>query len=184
MKRRKIICITGMPGSGKSIVARTAYNKGIPVLVMGDVIREEASRRGLPHRPEILNRIAKELREKEGLNAVAKRIANKIVDIGNHVVVVDGVRSLHEINVFKEYGEVIIVAVHASPKTRFKRLIKRNRPGDPQTWEEFFERDLTELGFGIGNVIALADYMIVNEGDVKETMKLAEKILEEVLRDG
>ena len=55
----------------------------------------------------------------------------------------------------------------------FERIRRRNRPGDPRTWEEFVARDMTELGFGIGNVIALADYMIVNE----------EKALDEVIEE-
>ncbi len=181
---KKIICITGMPGSGKGVVAHVARNKGLPVFVMGDVVREEATRRGLPHKPEILNMIAKELREKEGLDAIAKRLVAKIKETSEDVVAVDGVRSLHEVNVFKKYGEVVIIAVHASPKTRFKRILSRRRPGDPKTWEEFVERDFTELGFGIGNVIALADYMIVNEGDVNNTINTANKILDEVLGVG
>lgn len=184
MKRRKILCLTGMPGSGKSIIANAARRIGIPVLVMGDVVREEATRRGLPHTPEVLNSIARELREKEGLDAVAKRIALKIEELDSNVIVVDGVRSLNEIKVFEKYGEIVIVAVHASPKTRFMRIRERNRPGDPKTWEEFRERDLTELAFGIGSVIALADYMIVNEGSLDRTLSEARKMLEEVLKDG
>ncbi len=181
---KKIICITGMPGSGKGVVAQVAKSKGIPVFVMGDVVREEATRRNLPHKPEVLNMIARELREKEGLDAVAKRLATKIEKISENVVVVDGVRSLHEVNVFKKYGDVVIIAVHASPKTRFKRILSRKRPGDPKTWEEFVERDFTELEFGVGNVIALADYMIVNEGDINNTISIANKILDEVLGIG
>lgn len=184
MKRRKILCLTGMPGSGKSIIANAARRIGIPVLVMGDVVREEATRRGLPHTPEVLNSIARELREKEGLDAVAKRIALKIEELDSNVIVVDGVRSLNEIKVFEKYGEIVIVAVHASPKTRFMRIRERNRPGDPKTWEEFRERDLTELAFGIGSVIALADYMIVNEGSLDRILSEARKMLEEVLKDG
>ncbi|MCD6114561.1 MAG: dephospho-CoA kinase, partial [Thermoprotei archaeon] len=58
---------------------------------------------------------------------------------------------------------------------------KRSRPGDPKTWEEFVERDLVELSFGLGNVIALADYMIVNEGSLSELRREAEKVLEKCL---
>jgi len=57
----------------------------------------------------------------------------------------------------------VLVAVHASPRERFRRLKSRGRPDDPTTWEEFVERDMRELELGIGNVIALADVMIVNE---------------------
>lgn len=175
---KTIICLTGMPGAGKGIVSEIARGKGIPVYVMGDIVREEATKRGLPHKPHILNAIAQELREKEGPAAVAKRISSRIVESKSRIVLIDGVRSLYEIDVFKKYGDIVIIAVHASPKTRFERLRKRNRPGDPKTWEEFVSRDFLELGFGIGNVIALADYMIVNEGDKDKAVNYANKILE------
>ncbi len=178
---KTIICLTGMPGAGKGIVSEIARVKGIPVYVMGDVVREEATRRGLPHKPHILNAIAQELREKEGPAAVAKRIASRIAESKSKIVLIDGVRSLYEIDVFKKYGDIVIIAVHASPKTRFERLRKRNRPGDPKTWEEFVSRDFLELGFGIGNVIALADYMIVNEEDKDKAVEYADKILERLI---
>ncbi|BDZ71194.1 AAA family ATPase [Methanobacterium petrolearium] len=38
----KVIGVTGMPGSGKSIVSRTAESLGMKVVRMGDVIRDEA----------------------------------------------------------------------------------------------------------------------------------------------
>ena len=38
----KVKGITGMPGSGKGIVAGVARNLGFQVIRMGDVIREEA----------------------------------------------------------------------------------------------------------------------------------------------
>ena len=180
---RKIICLTGMPGAGKGIVSDIAKTIGIPVYVMGDVVREEATRRGLPHKPEILNAIAKELREKEGPAAVAKRVASKIAGTKSGIILIDGIRSLHEVNVFKEYGDIVIIAVHASPKTRFERLRKRNRPGDPKTWDEFVSRDFLELGFGIGNVIALADYMIVNEEDRDKAVEHASRILARLVED-
>ncbi len=172
MERRIVIVVAGMPGSGKSVVSRAAKELGLPVYVMGDVVREEAARRGLEPTPANLNMVAKSLREEYGPTVVAERTAQKFQE-GEEAVLVDGVRSLDEVRVFQRYGDVVIVAVHASPRTRFERIRKRNRPGDPRTWEEFVSRDMTELGFGIGNVIALADYMIVNE----------EKSLDEVLEE-
>ncbi len=172
MGRRLVIVVAGMPGSGKSVVSKAARELGLPVYVMGDVVREEAARRGLEPTPANLNMVAKSLREEYGLTVVAERTAQKFRE-GEEAVLVDGVRSLDEVKVFQRYGDVVIIAVHASPRTRFERIRRRNRPGDPRTWEEFVARDMTELGFGIGNVIALADYMIVNE----------EKSLDEVLEE-
>ena len=178
---RLIVLVAGMPGSGKSVVSRVARSMGLPVYVMGDVVREEAARRGIEPTPSNLNMLARRLREEHGPTVIAERVAEKLRR-GNpdSIVVVDGVRSLDEVEVFRKLGETVIVAVHASPKTRFERLRRRGRPGDPQTWEEFRQRDLTELGFGLGNVIALADYMLVNEGELREFEEQARRLLEKL----
>ncbi|RLG89653.1 MAG: dephospho-CoA kinase, partial [Thermoprotei archaeon] len=120
------------------------------------------------------------LREMYGKNIVAVKTLERI-DPREKVVVVDGVRSLDEVEVFRRSGETIIIAVHASPKTRYERLIKRGRPGDPSNWEDFVKRDMLELSFGLGNVIALADYMIVNETTIKEAYRGAYNILKKLV---
>ena len=48
----KILIITGMPGAGKSEVADAFHNAGYPLIIMGDVIREETKKRGLEPNPE------------------------------------------------------------------------------------------------------------------------------------
>ncbi len=181
---RVLICVAGMPGSGKSVVSEAARRLGVPVLVMGDVVREEATRRGLPHTPENLNMVATALRREEGPAAVARRLAERISSLPDKAVLIDGVRSLDEIGVFRGLGKVVVVAVHASPRTRFERLLRRGRPGDPRRWDEFVERDMVELGFGLGNVIALADYMIINEGFLEEARRKALELIAGLVGDG
>jgi dephospho-CoA kinase len=172
---RLFILITGMPGSGKSIVVEEAKSLNLPVYVMGDVVREETMRRYGTVTHELMVKTSKILREEYGEEIVALKTIERIKPC-EHVVVIDGVRSLREVEVFKRYGEVVIIAVHASPKTRFERLLRRNRPGDPSTYEEFYKRDIVELSFGLGSVIALADYIIINEDTVDEAKAKAREI--------
>jgi dephospho-CoA kinase len=178
---RLLVLVTGMPGSGKTLVSGVARELGIPVYVMGDVVREEARRRGLEPTPENLNLVAMLLRREYGDTVVAERTAEKILADNPGIAVVDGVRSLREVEVFRRLGEVVVVAVHASPRTRFERLRRRRRPGDPRTWEEFMRRDMTELGFSLGSVIALADYMLVNEADPHLVRERARRLLSRLL---
>ncbi len=176
-----------MPGSGKSVVSEAARSLGIPVLVMGDVVREEARRRGIEPTPRNLVELARRLREEYGEAVIAERLAERVRELlgkGHRVVVVDGVRSRRELQVFEKVARTVTIAVHASPRTRFERLRRRGRPDDPKTWEEFRRRDEVELGFGLGEVIALADYMIVNEGGYAEARMEAEKLLRRVLECG
>ncbi len=182
-KVKKIICVVGLPGSGKTTATSIIKSLNIPVLVMGDVVREEARKRGLPTDLNTLMSIAKELREREGPAAIALRIAEKIKSINRNMIAIDGARSFHEIEVFKKMGNVYIMAIHASPRTRFKRLFKRGRPDDPKSLKELRKRDLTELSFGLGSLIALADYMIINEKDIKHLKDEILRVINEVIKD-
>lgn len=157
------ICITGMPGSGKSLVVSSIKHLADMSISMGDVIRREAVKRGIKPTSKSLMELAKEVRREYGSNYVALEVIKEASKTGAKAVIVDGVRSLDEVNTFKGFGDVYLIAIHSSPKTRFLRLSGRGREGDPKDWYEFVRRDMAELELGVGSVIALADLMIVNE---------------------
>ncbi len=82
-----------------------------------------------------------------------------------------------KLTLFKEhFAKFSLLGVHASPEARFNRLFNRRRSDDPSGWAVFHERDMRELGVGLGNVIAEAEQMIVNDnsiGEVKGKIKEA-----------
>jgi len=122
------------------------------------------------------------LREEEGPNVIAKRCIPKIEKANGTIVVVDGIRSPHEVKEFeRHFPSFTLIAIHASPETRFQRLFKRRRSDDPNEWDTFAERDLRELSVSLGDVIAMADYMIVNEGTKNQLTSQIRKILEVVI---
>jgi len=55
------------------------------------------------------------------------------------------------------------MAICSSPETRFQRLYRRRRSDDAEGWDVFNKRDMRELGVGLGNVIAMSEYIVVNE---------------------
>jgi dephospho-CoA kinase len=176
-----VVGLAGMPGAGKSVVVNVARADGYGVVVMGDEVREEARRRGLEPTPENLGRIMLELRRLEGETAIAKRCVPKILTKAEGKVIVDGIRSLAEVEEFKRhFPKFALIAVHASPETRFKRLFHRQRSDDPKNWEIFHERDMRELSVGLGNAIAMAEHMIVNEGSLETAKKQAATILKRI----
>jgi dephospho-CoA kinase len=179
--KKLAIVVVGMPGSGKSTLSMVAKELGIPVINLGDVVREEVSRRGLEQSLENLLRIAKQLREILGNDAIMKLAIPKIKDaINRHcIILIDGVRSFDELEYLRcnIEVEVMVLAIHTSPKSRFQRLITRSRSGDPKTWEEFKKRDLEELSWGLGNIIALADMVIINEKSYEEFISNVRELL-------
>jgi dephospho-CoA kinase len=97
---------------------------------------------------------------------------------------IEGIRSPYEVEIFKKnFTEFKVIAIHSTPNTRFKRLKRRMRPDDSHEESDFQMRDQRELNFGIGNVIATADYMVVNEGPLKKIKNIIRSILENEMQN-
>jgi dephospho-CoA kinase len=185
MHDKVVIGVAGMPGAGKGAFRRVVQRLGYPVVIMGDEVRQEVKRCRLKATPENLGKIMLQLREVEGQAAIAKRCISKVKNAEERVVVVDGIRSLHEVEEFKKhFPNFTLVALHTSPKTRYKRLSRRRRSDDPENWVTFMQRDRRELNVGLGAVIASANHMIVNEGTLVQLRKKIRQVLKEVLGDG
>jgi dephospho-CoA kinase len=172
---------TGMPGSGKSLIAQVALERGYDVVVMGDIVREEAEKKGLHPTPENIGKTMIQLRQTEGKAVMARKCIPKIEERKNLRVLVDGVRSLNEVDEFKRhYGRFSLIAVHASPETRFRRLYDRKRSDDATAWKVFHERDMRELSVGLGDAIAMAEEMVVNEDSQSAAEDRIRKVLEKI----
>ncbi len=175
-----VIGLAGMPGSGKSVVVDTAREMGYAVVVMGDVIRQETLKRGLELTPQNVGKVMLELRQESGNYVIAQKCIPKIEEQTSPKVLVDGLRSLFEADIFKEhFVKFSLIAVHASPETRFNRLSNRRRSDDPAEWKVFKERDMRELSVGLGNVIAMAQQMIVNDNSFEHVKA---KVKESLMR--
>lgn len=174
-----IVCLTGMPGAGKSTIANGLKSKGYEIINMGDAVREEAKKRNIEPSGQNLGKIMLELREKNGPGAVAELIQNKIKNSSSNVIVIDGIRSNEEIQVLRKFGTVKLLSIHASTDTRYSFLIERGRSDDPQTRDNFDERDVREIKVGISTPIALADESISNnELTIDELIEHAYKIIQ------
>ena len=78
----------------------------------------------------------------------------------------------------------VLIAVDSPPEMRFERLLKRGRPDDPKTFEEFQELDSRDQGIGqpdygqqTRRCIEQADFTIINDGSFEDFQnKIAETI--------
>lgn len=173
-----IVCLTGLPGAGKSTIANGLKTKNFEVINMGDAVRAEAKRRNLEPTGTNLGKLMLELREKNGQGAVAELIKDQITNSKSDVVVIDGIRSNEEIQVLKKITKVKILAVNATVDTRFKFLFDRGRSDDPKDRNEFEKRDSREISVGVSKSIDLADETISNDKlTISEFVDLAYKII-------
>jgi len=175
----KVVSIVGMAGSGKSEVARVFEGNGFKKVRFGDITDEEIKKRGLQLNEENERHVRQQLREAHGMAAYAKLNLPKIdVWLKSSNVVVDGLYSWEEYTLLTgRYGDNFhVVAVWASPRTRYKRLTKRLVR--PLTVEEAAGRDIAELeNTNKGGPIAMADFTIINETSLEGLKEETEKVL-------
>lgn len=174
----KIIGVVGLPGSGKSVFDNVAKELGFTIIIMGDIIRGEVIRRGLALSPDNIGKIMMEIRKEEGDAVVAKRCMLKIKESKDRKIVIDGVRSLVEVEEFKRnFPEFKLVYIQSSPEIRFQRIAYRRRSDDSQNQNTFIERDHREFEVGIGSAIAMTNYIITNEGTLSQFKLKVKKFL-------
>ncbi|MHC1599435.1 MAG: AAA family ATPase [Candidatus Methanospirareceae archaeon] len=184
----QILAFVGAPAAGKTEAAIVANELGIPVVTMGDVVREELRRRKLPLRDANVGRVADELREREGLDAIANRCIPLIKSITDKerkksiksVIVIDGIRGIAEVETFKkEFGtDFILVRIEAPLDLRYERIKTRGRGDDSLNIEEFKEREERENRWGMREAMEKADNVVKNEGSLEEFKEQIKRILD------
>ncbi len=196
----KIIGFVGLPGSGKGEASQIARQLGFAVVVMGDVIRQEADRQGLEPCDETLGRIGNELRAREGPTAVARRTLEMARVTGKEIVVVDGLRSREEADFFRAKAEdFYLVEICASAEARVKRLTTRGRSDDPgrpgkndgetiSPCQDFGaaaleKREEREISWGMGEAMKAADLKLRNDGSLDELHRNVEQLFRVLAAD-
>jgi dephospho-CoA kinase len=178
----KVICICGLPGSGKTTAIEAIEGLGV-VLTMGDVVRNEAKKRNLEPSGGNIGKIAKKLREEGGPAIIAEKCVDLIKSRKQEIIFVDGVRSCSEINIFRKFWKFPIIAIVVDEEKRFDRLLKRGRSDDPKNLEFLKERDKREIEFGLDKVIENADYIIQNNSSIDDLKKKTRKVIIEVINN-
>jgi dephospho-CoA kinase len=164
---QKVVAFVGLQASGKSEAAAVAREMSIPVVSMGDVIREETRARGLP--PSEEGAVAIRLREEEGQEVVARRSRPKLEALRAPLAFLDGIRSGAEVDYFKGWlgDRLVLVRVEAPEEVRFERIRRRARGDDASTRAAFRDRDRREEAFGIRRAMDGARMEVRNDGDLE-----------------
>ena len=167
-----IVGLTGPNAAGKGEVANILRARGFAYHSLSDVVREEASQRGLDHSRENLIRVGNELRGAHGPGALAERVVAKIVGSSGMekerdlpvpsaerhrastpwlitlqdgvAVIVDSIRNPAEVGVLRRLEGFVLVGVNAPIAVRFERSRLRARAGDGTTLEEFARKESLE----------------------------------------
>lgn len=165
-----LVCITGMPGSGKTTVAKIIRKDfSARIFSTGDVIRDEIKRRGLKYTPENDKKVAVWFHSGREALLIA-RLCRKIKKCKNKIIVIEGLRAEAEPELIEKFlkAKPVIIAVNAGFAIRHKREFARKRfVFDRETEMYLRERDARELKYGLDKLIKSADYKISNSGSIK-----------------
>ncbi len=167
---RKLILIAGLPCAGKTTVAKILSEiLNSPMIAMGDIVREISLKTG-----EEPHRVAIGLRLREGRRAVALRVLERLKEYQNNILIIEGVRSIDEVECFRENGyDTILIYVAASRPVRERRAWERGRDEDVKHVPSLTLRDLREAAYGLTDLVIYADVMILNEYDRIEDLREA-----------
>jgi len=191
-EEKMIVGIVGKIAAGKTTVAKFFEEKGFCRVSCSEPLIDlltykvssyswipELPERREPTRENLLE-FGRYLKEKYRGDILVKLAIDKKRNCKN--IVIDGVRSREEIEAIKRWGGKMIY-VEATPKTRFKRLMKRkaSKDRDIKTFEDFMAIDEAEEKlYHTEELKNLADFVIVNEGSLKELKKKIEEIITEL----
>lgn len=177
----KLVCLVGMCGSGKSIVADKLVANGFGFLRFGqltlDIVKERIAN-GEVHSESMEKEVREGLRKEHGMGAYAKLNIPKFEELlkkGN--VVGDGLYSWTEYKILKEHfkDNLVVISVYAPPKLRHTRISQRVSDANDKdmrnrsiTVDEAKKRDHSEIeNIEKGGPIAMADYTIINTSTIE-----------------
>jgi dephospho-CoA kinase len=191
---KMIIGVVGKIAAGKTTVAKFFEEKGFCRVSCSDPLIDllthtvsdyswipELPEKAEPTREKLI-KLGKYLKEKYGGDILIRLAVDKKRHCKN--IVIDGVRSREEVESIKRLGGKIIY-VEAKPEIRYKRLVSRKaeKDRDIRTFEDFLRADETEERlYHTTKLKEVADYVIVNEGTLKELREKVEGIIGEVIQ--
>lgn len=174
----RVIGVVGMPASGKGEFSRIAQETGIPVIVMGDMIRRAVQDAGLIPSDTNFGATANRLRAERGMDAIARLCIPEIQKQSAPLVLVDGIRGDTEVALFrKNFPGFTLISIESSFENRLARIAARARSDDFTTADALHNRDTRELGWGLGNALKEADVHLENEGTLAEFSDAVQHLL-------
>jgi dephospho-CoA kinase len=180
----KVIGVVGMPASGKGEFSRIAQEMGIPVIVMGDMVRKAVQEAGLEPNDTNFGATANRLRAEQGMDAIARLCVTEIQHQSAPLVLVDGIRGDTEVALFRRnFPGFTLISIESSFEKRLARIAVRARSDDFMTADALHNRDERERGWGLGNALREADIHLKNEGTLADFSDAVQLLLAQLRGD-
>ena len=158
-----IIAAVGKNASGKDYFLEFISREfGVPMLSVGDIVRELADAEGLEKTRDNLHYISKKYMSTYGQDFFPKKLIERIKEMDAPTVLVSGIRPPSDVHSFKEaFGDqfFLVGIVVESDRKRWERTVARGSARDHVTFEQFLELDKHEEElFQTSVTMSMADY--------------------------
>lgn len=172
-----IFGVTGTFGAGKGeFVNLLKINYGYSHFSVRDYIVEQLKQRGMPINRDTMTGLANELRFQHGGAYIISELVKKAQQEKATAIIIESIRTEAEVLFLKEIGASLI-AVDATLKVRYSRIVERNSETDNVSFEEFQLQELCEYKNddpskqNISYCISQADIIFQNDGTLEEFKK-------------
>jgi len=177
-----IIGLTGTIGAGKGTVVQYLKEKGFEHFSARTLIEEELKKRNLPIDRSHMADIGNEIRKKNDAGYIIRTLYDRALSSGKNSIV-ESVRTPGELKSLKDKKDFYLIAVDADIKIRYERIKKRGTSTDNISYEQFVADEEREFSSedpyaqNISACIKMADFNIINNGDIKRMREQVDEIL-------
>lgn len=175
-----IICLTGMPGSGKTTVADMLKQRGFTLIELSSQLKKLMSICGGTFDMKSREAFAANLKKAFGRDILAKLSAEEVKNAKGNVII-SGVRSTMELDYIRTLNQNVAVIALSVPKDlRYNRLVKRKAGIRTSNYRDFEWRDRSNVAMGMPQAIHSADYTLVNTGTLTQLHSDIDELLRRI----
>ena len=170
---KKIIGTIGKNGAGKDTVLKIiAERYNVPIISIGDMVREIAKERDIEPTRGNLNDISKGIFRDHGKDWFIRRVIQKTEALDVPLIVVTGIRTYVDVKELQDHYGPDFMLIHVrvdNDDIRLARARARGTERDPKTMEDLHRHDAREeKSFGVSKATALANYTIRNDAGLED----------------
>lgn len=192
--KKKYIVYVGVVGQiavGKGVLVEHLTKKlGFVSFSLSSILHQELEKKKITKfTRETLQDMGDSLRQKHGDAVLAEKAIEYLQKQGSDRVVIEGIRNPGEVEFLKKNPNFVLIGVKASRAIRFKRLLKRAKPWDPKTYEDFVKVDRRDLGIGqdksgqqVGKCLNYCDFTLTNNKDTKDLQRKVDTLMKKVFK--
>lgn len=158
---------------------------------LGDVLKYEAIKQGVPTLRSSLQDFGNKMREVHGDNYLAMKLrtSKKWQMNKSSLVIVDSFKNMAEVEEFRKQRRFSLIGIDAPQLTRWERVKSRRRQGDPVSYEKFEEQDALDRGISnlsyhaqeTNKILEISDYRLNNDGKVTEFINKLDSIISKIV---